>query len=113
MATATNDLVAIDGNGCPVIPQNVITRIVELERDMKVVQEQEKKMREDLKAAMEEYGIVNLKTDEIQISYTSGGERETFDTAAFKADFAELYAKYTKKTAINPTVKIALKGAKQ
>lgn len=110
---ATNDLVAIDGNGCPVIPQDVITRIVELERDMKAIQDQEKKMREDLKAAMEEYGIVNLKNDDIQIIYTPGGGRETFDTAAFRADFAELYAKYTKITAVSPTVKIALKGAKK
>lgn len=110
---AMNELVSIDGNGCPVIPQDVITRIVELERDMKAIQDQEKTMREDLKAAMEEYGIVNLKTDDITVSYTAGGERETFDTAAFKADFAELYAKYTRKTAVNPTVKIALKGAKK
>lgn len=110
---AMNELVAIDGNGCPVIPQDVIARIVDLERDMKAIQDQEKTMREDLKAAMEEYGIVNLKTDDITVSYTAGGERETFDTAAFKADFAELYAKYTKKTAVSPTVKIALKGAKK
>lgn len=105
-----NELIAFDENNCPVIPTEVIANIVELERDLKDLENQEKTLRQALLDAMCEHGIVNISTDDITISYVAESERESFDTKAFKEDFEKLYSEYSKKQKVNHTVQIKLKG---
>ena len=87
----------------------LITGIVDLERARKEIEKQENMMREKLKDAMEEYGVVMIDNDALNVQYFPESTRETFDTARFRADYPETAEQYVKKSNVKANIRIRLK----
>lgn len=88
----------------------IIKGIANLSVQKKKIEDQEKKMRDQLKQAMEKYGVKKFETTEVKFTYVAATTRTTLDSKALKADLPDIAAKYTKTSAVSASVKIEVKG---
>lgn len=66
---------------------------------IKMYEEEIAQFKEGMLEQMEQHGIKSIKCDAFRITYVGATEKTAFDSAAFKKDQPELYAKYyTKKS---------------
>lgn len=75
-----------------------LTHLAQVEQQFKNLETERKDLKSKLLKSMEEYGVNKFDNDLFSITYVKPGEVETFDRAAFKKDYPELYDKYTKKS---------------
>ena len=66
-------------------------------------------MEDQIKLAMEQYGLVKIETPSFLINYIAQTDRETFDSKKFKADNPDLYDEYIRITPVKASVRIKLK----
>ena len=87
-------------------------KIVEFERQLKAIKEQEEKLKKSILDAMEEYGILKFEdeTNGLAITYVAETMRETFDSKKFKADNPEMYDEYIRMSPVKPSIRIKIKG---
>lgn len=104
-----NELIAYDEKGNAIIPQDVIENIINIERDLKAMQEAQKQLKTKLTEEMEAFGIIKFSNDQISIKYVTDSDRESFDIKSFKDDFPELYDKYVRISTVKPSVRITIK----
>lgn len=83
-------------------------KLAALERLMAEAADREKELKAQLLAAMQEYGVLQLKTDELTVSLVEGFERETLDGKALKTECPAIYDAYVKTTEVKPSVRIKL-----
>lgn len=104
-----NDLIKIE-NGVSLLNADVSNKIAEFERQMKLIEEQEKALKEAIKAEMEARGILKIEdtTNGMTISYIAPTFRETFDGKKFKAEHSEMYDEYVKISPVKSSIKIKL-----
>lgn len=69
----------------------------------------EKDMKNGIKKAMEDNGIVSIETDRINVKYIDASERERFDSKAFRKDNPKLYDEYVKFTKVSPSIRVTTK----
>ena len=96
-------------NGQALLSPAVSQRIAEFERDIKTLTDARDKLRNDIKEAMEERGIIKVETEELLINYIQETDRETFDTKTFRSEHPEFYDHYVKMTKVKPSVRIKVK----
>lgn len=84
------------------------TKLATLERLIAEAADREKQLKEELLAAMQEYGVLQLKTDDLTVSLVEGFERETLDSKALKAECPAIYDAYLRTSAVKPSVRIKL-----
>lgn len=87
----------------------LISAIANLESQKKQIEKQEESMREQLLAAMENYGVLGIDNDVVSITYIPSGERKSLDTARLKKDFPGLAEQYTKTSAVKANLRIKVK----
>ncbi len=87
----------------------IIKGIANLTLQKKKIEDQEKAMREQLKAAMEKYGVKKFETPEVKFTYVAPTTRTTIDSKALKADLPDVAAKYSKTSNVSASVKIEVK----
>ena len=95
--------------GTAVLADEAVAKIVEFERMAKQIKEAEDKLKAAILKEMEEKNILSIDNDELKISYVAPTQRETFDTKAFKEDFADLYDEYVKLAPVKASIRIKVK----
>ena len=103
------ELIKIE-NGTSLLDMEVSQKIVEFERQIKLIKEAEDALKEMIKAEMEARGILKV-TDEangMTISYVASTSRETFDSKKFKADNPDLFDEYVRFTPVKSSIRIKI-----
>ena len=72
-----------------------IERLKELEAEQDAITAEIETLKDRLKAELVKQGVGKMLVGDYKVSYTSYVQRR-FDSTAFKADHAEMYAEYTK-----------------
>lgn len=86
----TTDIKVVSENVIELITEN-LQRAAEAEANLK-------KLKDELRAAMEKHGIKSWKTQSFSSVIAKDSERETFDTKRFKAEHPDLYEQYGKES---------------
>ena len=103
------ELIKIE-NGNSILDISVSNKIAEFERQIKLIEEQEKALKEAIKEEMEAKGILKVE-DEVNgmtISYVAPTYREAFDSKKFKADNPDMYDEYVKLSPVKSSIRIKL-----
>lgn len=87
----------------------IIKSIAALTLQKKQIEEQEKKMKEQLQKAMEKYGVKSFENETVKFTYVAPTVENRLDSKALKADLPEVAAKYTKQSPKAGYVKITAK----
>ena len=90
---------------------DVIKKIADLTVAKKKIEEQEKEMRQQLTAAMENYGVKSFETPEVKFVYIEPTTKTTLDSRKLKKELPDIAAKYSKESAVSGYVKISVKNA--
>ena len=96
-------------NGVPLLDGETASKIVEFERLIKSIKEQEDALRTAVFTAMEESGTVKLETDDLIINYISESDKETFNAKQFRKDYPGLYDDYITMSKVKAQIRIKLK----
>ena len=102
------ELIKIE-NEVAILDTIVSQQIADFERKIKLIKEEEDKLKEAIQKEMEDNQIIKLDTPDILISYVASSDRETFDSKTFKADHGDLYDEYVKMTPVKPSIRIKVK----
>ena len=84
-------------------------RIMGAKIAVEAAKKDEQKLMDELKAAMEKYGVVKIETDALSISYVQPTYRESFDSKALKEASPELYDSFVKTSPVAASVRVKLK----
>ena len=87
----------------------IIKNIAALTLQKKQIEDQEKLMKEQLKAAMEKYGVKSFENEPVKFTYVAPTMENRLDSKALKADLPDVAAKYTKQNPKAGYVKITVK----
>ena len=101
------DLIKIE-NGISILDIETSNKIAEFERQIKLIEEQEKALKEAIRAEMEAKGILKIETNGMTISYIAPSYREAFDSKKFKAENPDMYDEYVKLSPVKPSIRIKL-----
>lgn len=96
-------------NGEPVLRAEISSKIAEWERMVKSIEEQEKALRSEILTEMEDKGIVQIKTDELIISYVAPTDRERFDSKTFRAENPLIYDEYVTMSPVKSSIRIKVR----
>ena len=102
------ELILIE-NGEPVLRAEISSKIAEWERMVKSIEEQEKDLRSEILAEMEDKGIIQIKTDELIISYVAPTDRERFDSKTFRAENPLIYDEYVTMSPVKSSIRIKIR----
>lgn len=83
--------------------------ISDLKKQKDRLEDQDKKMREQLKAAMEKYGIKKFSNDFIAITYNAPTTRKGIDSKKLEAKYPDAYAACMKVSNVKASVKIEVR----
>ena len=86
-----------------------IQQITQLVIVKKQLEEEEKRLKAALVAAMEKYGVKSFENDQIKMTYVAPTSRSTIDSANLKKDYPGLLEQYTKTSGVAASVRIAVK----
>lgn len=87
----------------------VIQAIKDISLKKKELEDQDKKMRDELEAAMEMYGVKSFENDIIKITYTESTTRTSIDSTKLKKNYPDIYAECSKISDVKGSVRITVK----
>lgn len=96
-------------NEIAILDPLVSEKVADFERKIKLLKEEEDKLKEAILKEMEENQIIKLDTQDLLISYIAPTDRETFDSKTFKADHQDIYDEYVKMTPVKSSIRIKVK----
>lgn len=96
-------------NSLAVIAAEAEQMIVDIESQLKSLEEQKNNIREGVMRAMVQAGIYSWKGDKISITRKTASSRESFDKARFAKEHPELYKNYVKETLVGESIMIKIK----
>lgn len=102
------DLIKIE-KGLAVLNPDVVEKIATFERAMKEVKQKQADLKEQIKAEMQEKGIIKIDSELMTISYIDGGKRERLDTKALKEELPDIYDSYVELSEVKPQIRVRLK----
>lgn len=88
---------------------SVMQGIADLDRQKKVLEAQDKVLRQELQEAMDKYGVKKFENDILKITYVEPTTRSTIDSAKLKKDLPAIAEKYTKVSPVKGSVRIEVK----
>ena len=103
-----NDLVKVE-NGKIVVAQEFTQKYVEFQKkalEMKLI---EKEVREELKKAMEENGILGFEDDFIKVIYKKASLKTIIDSTRLKEEKPAIAKEYSKTSNVSSSVSIEVK----
>lgn len=103
-----NELVKVE-DGKIVVAQEFTKAYAEfqkqaLEMDLKV-----KEVKEKLKQAMEDNGVLNYEDDFIKVIYKKAYTKSSVDTKRLKEDLPDIYEEYSKTTNVSSSISVETK----
>jgi hypothetical protein len=99
----------------PTLPKEtlpVLKQLQALEIQSKSIEEQQKKLKEDLLQAMETYGVKKWDNDIMTITYTAPTTRSAVDSKKLKEELPDIFSKYIKTSNVKSSIRIKLKEVK-
>lgn len=102
------ELIKIEENGA-LLSEEVTKKIVEFEKQIKLIKEEEDKLKQSILTEMEKRNIIKLDNENLTISYVAPYDRESFDSKAFKEAHQDLYDEYVKMTPVSSSIRIKVK----
>lgn len=100
-----SEALTLFNNAAMTIMQNVAS----LAKQKKELEDQDKKMREELTSLMDQYGIKNVDNDFVKITYKAASTRTSVDSTKLKKEQPDIYNKYLKTSNVKPSVVITPK----
>ena len=97
-------------NEIAVLSEDTRKQIVELESQLKLLSEQEDKLKKAILEEMESKGIIKIETDSLAITYVAPTDRETFDKESFRNQYSDLYDEFIKMTPVKSSIRIKVKN---
>lgn len=88
---------------------DVIKAISDICTQKKKLEEQEKKMKESLQNAVEQYGVKKFENEVISVTYVAPTVRNTIDSAKLKKELPDVASKYNKQSNVSASVGITVK----
>ncbi|MBE6089865.1 MAG: hypothetical protein E7206_17890 [Clostridium beijerinckii] len=96
----------------PTLPKEtlpIIKTLGELEIQAKNIEEQQKKLKEDLLQAMETHGVKKWDNEIMTITYTEPTARTSVDSKRLKEELPDVFSKYSKTSNVKSSIRIKLK----
>lgn len=87
----------------------VMQGIAELDRQKKLLEAQDKTLRQELQEAMDKYGVKKFENDILKITYVEPTTRTTIDSARLKKELPAVAEKYSKISQVKGSVRIDVK----
>ena len=81
-------------------------QIIDIDTQLKALQEQRETLLQGLKAEMEKAGVKKWETDNLRLTYVAPTTKETFDSKRFKAEHPDVYADYIKTTKTKSSIRL-------
>lgn len=106
-----NEIIKVE-EGTLIVAQKAIEQIKDFERKRKLIEQKEKKFKEQLIEVMQEYGIKSYESPDksLQITLVPETVSTTFDSKALWKDDFETYQKYLKDTTRKASVRMTIRG---
>ena len=105
-----NNIIVQNEDGSLVVKKQACEMIEGFERQMKEIKKQYEEYKAALKAAMEEYGVEKIDTDNFSVSYVAAYERNSLDSKAVETKYPEVFQECLKKSDVKSSVRVRLKG---
>lgn len=96
-------------NNVPVLDSEIASQIAEYERKVKLIEEDEKRLKNAILKAMEEHNIVKIDMPELLINYIPEGDREKFESKKFREDHPDLYDEYVSLIPVKAMVRVKVR----
>lgn len=93
----------------PVVTSEAEQLIVDIESQIKLLEEQKNNLREGIMRAMVQAGIYSWKGEQVSITRKTASTRKTFDSKRFEKEHPELYNQYVKESLTSEVLQIKLK----
>lgn len=93
----------------PILAKEAEQMIVDIETQIKALEEQKDNLREGVMRAMVQAGLYSWKGEKVSITRKTASTRKTFDTKRFEKEHPELYNQYVKETLTSEVLQIKIK----
>lgn len=87
----------------------IMKSIASLDKQKKAIDEQDKRMRNALKNAMDEFGIKSFENDLLKVTHIAETTKTSIDTAKLKKDYPDIAKKYSKVSKVSASIRISVK----
>jgi predicted phage-related endonuclease len=87
----------------------IMQTIADISRQKDALDAQDKEMRTQLQAAMEEYGVDKFENDVVSLTYVKASVRSSVDGKKLLAKFPDAYAACLKESPVKASVRIKVK----
>ena len=105
----SNEVQTVTVGGYPMRAEQAIKMLAGFETQVKEIEKKQKAIKDALLAAMEQNGVVKIETPEMLVNYIGPSNRESFDTATFRAENPDVYDMYVKIAPVKPSIRIKLR----
>ena len=102
------ELIKVENN-LPVLDSDIAYQIAEFERQIKLIEDQEKRLKQAILEEMEAKNFIKIDTDVMTITYVAPTDREKFDSKKFREDHADLYDEYVSMIPVKSSIRIKVK----
>lgn len=96
-------------NSLPILAAEAEQLIVDIESQIKSLEEKKNFIREGIMKAMVQAGIYDWKGEQITITRKTASSRKSFDSKRFEKEHPELYKQYIKETLVSEVLQIKIK----
>lgn len=83
--------------------------IANISTEKKRLEDEDKKMREELEQAMNAYGVTSFENEFVKITHVEPTTKVSVDSKKLKAELPDIYSKYSKTSDVKGYVKITVK----
>ena len=102
------ELIKVENN-LPVLDSDIAYQIAEFERQIKLIEDQQKRLKQAILEEMEAKNFIKIDTDVMTITYVAPTDREKFDSKKFREDHADLYDEYVSMIPVKSSIRIKVK----
>lgn len=101
-----NNLIKIE-NGQITVAQEFLEEFKALNQARLRAEMMEKELKQELRQAMEEYGIKKWSNDYFQATYIGETERTSVDTKRLKEELPDIAEEYSRTSKVKPSVRVS------
>lgn len=83
--------------------------IANIAAEKKRLDDEDKKMREELERAMSDYGVTSFENEYVRITHVEPSTKVSVDSKKLKAELPDIYSQYSKVSDVKGYVKITVK----
>ena len=102
------DIISLE-NGMPILSEAVAQQIADFEKLAKEIKTKEDELKEQIKTAMEQYNILSIKSEALEITYVGETTRESLDAKALKTECPDVYDAYCRISKVSSSIRLKVK----